>query len=195
MWCPLPARSLPYAGLLSCLLACPIGCGSLPPAQPYATPASLLALPDVAASSAPAFVIDDDIDLNIPCGSFGIGQSGGSWTLTWEHDQPEAVYSGDLYCPKAGQLLVALSSMVPAADVQLLSGNHVRFSIRSEPNVRYRLLFETTLQPLGLSLQIDGQPATSPRTAFASGRQLASVDTMPFRLVGSLATASMLGKP
>lgn len=195
MWCQLPARSLPYAGLLSCLLACIPGCGSLPPAQPYATPESLQALTDATVSSAPAFVIDDGVDLNIPYGSFGIGQSGGSWTLTWEHDQPEAVYSGDLYCPPGGQLLVALSSMVPAADVQLLSGSHVRFSIRSEPNVRYRLLFETTLQPLGLSLQIDGQPATNPRTAFSSGRQLASVETMPFRLVGSRATASVLGNP
>jgi hypothetical protein len=162
------------------LLACIPGCGSLPPAQPYATPESLQALTDATVSSAPAFVIDDGVDLNIPYGSFGIGQSGGSWTL---------------YCPPGGQLLVALSSMVPAADVQLLSGSHVRFSIRSEPNVRYRLLFETTLQPLGLSLQIDGQPATNPRTAFSSGRQLASVETMPFRLVGSRATESVLGKP
>lgn len=192
MWIARWPWSFPAAGLAGLALASLGACGALPAAQPYTAAAALLPLSEVNVSSAPAYIIDDGIDINVPYGSFGLAQSGSAFSLTWQHDQAPATYSGDLYGPKAGQLLVVISSMVPAAQVQLVAHDHVHFSIRSEPNVRYRLQFEATKQPLGLWLQIDGQDAVNPRIAFASGRQLASVETMPIRLVGARVTPAML---
>lgn len=192
MWSARLPWTFPAAGLAGLALASLGACGGLPAAQPYTAAAALLPLSAPSVSSAPAYVIDDGIDINVPYGSFGLAQSGSAFALTWQHDQAPVTYSGDLYGPKAGQLLVVISSMAPAAQVQLVANDHVHFSIRSEPNVRYRLQFEATKQPLGLWLQIDGQDAVNPRLAFASGRQLASVETMPIRLVGARATPAML---
>lgn len=191
-----PPLALVCRGLVaaSALLAGLAGCGSIPTAEPYPTPGTLAPLPDALVSAAPAYLIDDGIDLNIPYGSFGIGQSHGAWSLAWQHDQPLRTYSGDLYCPTGCNFLVDVSSMVPPAKVELLAANHVRFSVPSQPETRYRLSFSLPEQMLlGLSLQIDGQPAGNPRTVFSSKRQLSSVDTMPFRLVGSLGPSLAAG--
>ena len=191
-----PPLALVCRGLVpvTLLLGSIAGCGSLPTAEPYPTPAGLQALPDAAVSAAPAYLIDEGIDLNIPYGSFGIGQSNGFWSLAWQHDQPLRTYSGDLYCPTGCRFLVDVSSMVPPARVELLAANHVRFSVPSQPETHYRLSFTMPEQVLlGLSLQIDGQPAGNPRTVFSSKKQLSSVDTMPFRLVGSLGPILAVG--
>lgn len=192
---PLSVCSGWQVGLAVCGLIGLSACGSLPLATPYTKQAVLLDFPDALVSAAPVYTIDDGIDINIPYGSYGIASERGTFSLSWEHDRTPQTYEGDLYCPRDCQLLVDVTSMVPAAQVEIRAANHAHFSVRSEPNKRYRLEFSTTLQPLGLALRVDGQPATTPGTVFASSGQLSSVDSMPFCVVGSTAAASMLTKP
>ncbi len=170
------------------------GCGNYPIAERYVpTDASLTPrVPPGVLPTVPNFVISANTSVDVPYGAFGITTDGSEWYVEWHSTSTGQRFSGEVVCPENCVLsLIHYSSSSPGP-IAVLRPYQFKFDAPTQPGTQVRLQFRSTKQPVVFSLQVDGEPATNPKTVLPSNKSHASVDAMPFGLVSSNLTSAQL---
>lgn len=157
-------------------------CGPLPDALPYAgTVAASEAVPEIPAS-APAYLINNGYGIHIPYDALGITTQNGAWALAWISEEAPRRISGDVFCPPGGVIYAVTQNGGVGSSAQA-SGNRLSLDVRPYAGVKGSVTFQVTRGPVAFTLSIDGNPVNRGQVVFASGSQLSTVDSSPFRLV------------
>ncbi len=174
-----------------CLAA---GCGNYPIAERYVQRDASLTpkTPPGIAAGTPNFVISAHASADVPYGAFGITTDGTQWYLEWHSTSAGQRFSGEVVCPEDCVLSLIHYDRSSPGPITVLRPYQFAFDAPTQPDTQVRLQFQSTKQPVVFSLQVDGQPATNPKTVLPSNNSHASVDAMPFGLVSSNLSASQL---
>ena len=157
-------------------------CGPLPDALPYAgLVAAGEAVPEIPAS-APAYLINSGYGIHIPYDALGITTQDDAWALSWISDGAPRRVSGDVFCPPSGVIYAVNQSGTVGSSAQA-SGNRLSFDVRPSAGVKGTVRFQVSRGPVAFTLSIDGNPVNRGQVVFASGSQLSTVDSSPFRLL------------